>query len=76
MSKVARKPIQISEKIKLRVETNQVLVEGPLGKLEFSKNEGISVVQMTTQCRLKPKKMSLRRYREQQGRFYQIWYMA
>ena len=42
MSKVARKPIQISEKIKLRVETNQVLVEGPLGKLEFSKNEGKS----------------------------------
>ena len=45
MSKVARKPIQISEKVKLVIETNQVLVEGPLGKLEFSKNEGISVVQ-------------------------------
>ena len=45
MSKVARKPIQISEKVKLVVETNQVLVEGPLGKLEFRKNEGISVVQ-------------------------------
>ena len=45
MSKVARKPIQISEKVKLVIETNQVLVEGPLGKLEFRKNEGISVVQ-------------------------------
>ena len=45
MSKVARKPIQISEKVKLVIESNQVLVEGPLGKLEFRKNEGISVVQ-------------------------------
>ncbi len=44
MSKVARKPIQLSDKVKLIVQTNQVLVEGPLGKLEFSKSEGISVV--------------------------------
>ena len=42
MSKVARKPIQISEKVKLVIETNQVLVEGPLGKLEFRKNELIN----------------------------------
>ena len=45
MSKVARKPIQLSDKVKLIVQTNQVLVEGPLGKLEFSKSEDISVVQ-------------------------------
>ncbi len=45
MSKVAKKPIQISEKIKLVIETNQVLVEGPLGKLEFIKNAGISIEQ-------------------------------
>lgn len=45
MSKVAKKPIQISEKVKLIIETNQISVEGPLGKLGFSKNEGISVVQ-------------------------------
>tara|TARA_Y100000768_G_scaffold375031_1_gene345411 strand:- start:612 stop:1139 length:528 start_codon:yes stop_codon:yes gene_type:complete len=45
MSKVAKKPIQISEKVKLIIETNQISVEGPLGKLGFCKNEGISVVQ-------------------------------
>ena len=45
MSKVARKPINIPEKTQLKVDNNHILVEGPLGSLEFVKNEGIKLVQ-------------------------------
>ena len=60
MSKVARKPIQLSDKVKLIVQTNQVLVEGPLGKLEFSKSEGISVVQRDDSVLVETKNEELR----------------
>ncbi len=60
MSKVARKPIQLSDKVKLIVQTNQVLVEGPLGKLEFNKSEGISVVQKDDSVLVETKNEELR----------------
>lgn len=43
MSKIARKPIEIPESIKLTIVDNKIDVEGPLGKMSFVKNENIGV---------------------------------
>ncbi len=42
MSRIGKKPIALSEKVKARVENRKVLVEGPLGKLFYSLPEGIN----------------------------------
>ena len=42
MSRIGKKPIALSEKVKARVENRKVLVEGPLGKLSYSLPEGIN----------------------------------
>ena len=38
MSKIARKPIEIPDNIKMTLNGNVVDVEGPAGKLSFEKN--------------------------------------
>tara|TARA_Y100000816_G_scaffold157087_1_gene112065 strand:- start:260 stop:787 length:528 start_codon:yes stop_codon:yes gene_type:complete len=43
MSKVARKPVHIPENTKVSINNNEILVEGPLGKMSFIKENGISV---------------------------------
>ncbi len=43
MSRVGIKPISLPEKVEVKVEGTQVLVEGPKGKLDFSVPEGITV---------------------------------
>ena len=43
MSKIARKPVEIPENTKISINNNEILVEGPLGKMSFIKQEGISV---------------------------------
>jgi len=45
MSKVARKPIELPENIKFSINANLIDVEGPMGKLSFTKHENISVDQ-------------------------------
>jgi len=43
MSRVGLKPISLPEKVEVKVDGNQVLVEGPKGKLDFSVPAGISL---------------------------------
>ncbi len=43
MSKIARKPVHIPENTKVSINNNEILVEGPLGKMSFTKESGISV---------------------------------
>ena len=43
MSKIARKPIKIPEKIKFSINENQVVIEGPKGKLLFQKQSEINI---------------------------------
>ena len=43
MSKVARKPVHIPENTKVSINNNEISVEGPLGKISFTKESGISV---------------------------------
>lgn len=45
MSKVARKPINLPEKTQLKIDNNHIIIEGPLGSLEFTKNDGIKLIQ-------------------------------
>mgnify|MGYP001472649516 FL=1 len=45
MSKVARKPINLPEKTQLKIDNNHITIEGPLGSLEFTKNDGIKLIQ-------------------------------
>ena len=45
MSKIARKPIAIPENIKFSMNANIIDIEGPMGKLSFTKHENISVGQ-------------------------------
>ena len=43
MSKIARKPVHIPENTKVSINNNEILVEGPLGKMSFTKENGISI---------------------------------
>ena len=43
MSKIARKPIDLPENTKVSFNNNEIMVEGPLGKMSFEKNDGIAV---------------------------------
>ena len=45
MSKVARKPIELPDNIKFSINANLIDIEGPMGKLSFTKHENISVDQ-------------------------------
>ena len=45
MSKIARKPIAIPEGIKFSMNANRIDIEGPMGKLSFTKHENISIDQ-------------------------------
>ena len=45
MSKIARKPIVIPENIKFSMNANIIDIEGPMGKLSFTKHENISIDQ-------------------------------
>lgn len=42
MSRIGKKPIQMPDKVKARVDGRSVLVEGPLGKLSYGLPEGIN----------------------------------
>ena len=43
MSRVGKKPIQIPDKVKVKIESGKVFTEGPKGKLEWAIPEGIEV---------------------------------
>jgi len=43
MSKIAKKPILISDKIKFSIEKNEIVIEGPKGKLLLEKQSNIVV---------------------------------
>ena len=45
MSKVARKPIELPENTKFSINANLIDIEGPTGKLSFTKHDNISVDQ-------------------------------
>ena len=45
MSTIARKPIAIPEGIKFSINANMIDIEGPMGKLSFTKHENISIDQ-------------------------------
>ena len=53
MSRVAKSPILIPDNVKLAVENNKVIVEGPKGKDELTINEDISVVQEDSSVTIK-----------------------
>ena len=43
MSKIARKPISIPDKIKFSINENEIIIEGPKGKLSFQKQPDIVI---------------------------------
>ena len=45
MARVGKKPIPIPDRVKINVESNRVIVEGPKGKLERSIPVGLQIVQ-------------------------------
>ena len=53
MSRVAKSPILIPDNVKLAVENNKVIVEGPKGKDELTINKDISVVQEDSSVTIK-----------------------
>ena len=48
MSRIGRKPVVLSEKVKARVENRKILVEGPLGKLSYNLPDGINATVSST----------------------------
>ena len=53
MSRVAKNPVLIPDNVKLAVENNKVIVEGPKGKEELTINKDISVVQEDSSVTIK-----------------------
>ena len=45
MSKIASKPIELSSDVKFNIVDNLVSVEGPKGKLEFTKTSDVNIEQ-------------------------------
>jgi len=43
MSLIGKKPIQIPDKVKIKIESGKVFVEGPKGKLDWSLPSGVEV---------------------------------
>ena len=53
MSRVAKNPVLIPDNVKLSVENNKVIVEGPKGKDELTISKDISVVQEDSSVTIK-----------------------
>lgn len=53
MSRVAKNPVSIPDNVKLSVENNKVIVEGPKGKDELTINKDISVVHEDSSVKIK-----------------------
>jgi len=49
MSRIGKQPIKLLKDIKVNLQNNQITVEGPKGKLEFSLPDGIKAVVETEQ---------------------------
>ena len=45
MSKVASKPVELSSDVKFNIVENTICIEGPKGKLEFTKPNDVTVEQ-------------------------------
>jgi large subunit ribosomal protein L6 len=43
MSKIARKPVEIPDNTKFLITKNEIVIEGPKGKLSFVKHDNVSV---------------------------------
>ena len=43
MSRVGKRPIQIPDKVKIKIESGKVFVEGPKGKLDWDLPEGVEI---------------------------------
>ena len=43
MSRIGKRPIKIPDKVKVRIESGKIFVEGPKGKLEWLLPEGIEI---------------------------------
>ena len=52
MSKIASKPIELSSDVKFNIVDNLVSVEGPKGKLEFTKTPDINIEQTDNKFKL------------------------
>ncbi|MCD6412490.1 50S ribosomal protein L6 [bacterium] len=57
MSRIGRKPIPIPEGVKVKLEGNEIEIEGPKGKLKREVHPLISVKIEENQIKLEPKKM-------------------
>lgn len=55
MSRIGKKPIQIPDKVKVAVNGQQITVEGPLGKLEYSFRPEISLTVEDNNITVSPK---------------------
>ena len=58
MSKVASKPVELSSDIKFNVTNNTVQIDGPKGKLEFVKPDGIIIDQTNNLLKVSTKSES------------------
>ena len=58
MSKVANKPVELSSDIKFDVSNNTIRIEGPKGKLEFVKPDGIIIDQTNNLLKVSTKSES------------------
>ena len=43
MSKIASKPVEVPDNTKFLITKNEIVIEGPKGKLSFVKNDNVSV---------------------------------
>lgn len=53
MSRVGKKPIQVPEKVKVKIESGRIFVEGPKGKLEWNLPKGVEVKMDNSQVLVK-----------------------
>ena len=54
MSKIASKPIELVSDVRFNLNNNRILVEGPRGKLELQKPDGVDVEQTDNMLKLVP----------------------
>ena len=58
MSKIASKPIELVSDVKFNLNNNRILIEGPRGKLELQKPDGVNVEQTDNMLQVSTKSES------------------
>lgn len=72
MSRIGKKPIQIPDKVEVKIDGGFVNVKGPLGELKLELAEGVSVEQDQNTLVVKPKDENIKEYRSLWGTFRQL----